>query len=72
MLRCKKKKWSKQVTVWYPRDGVRSRERKARRWEDDLKLTLETHWIRVAADRKQWKEMEEAFAVRHTEIRDIL
>ncbi|GBO98933.1 Retrovirus-related Pol polyprotein from type-2 retrotransposable element R2DM; Endonuclease [Eumeta japonica] len=29
-------------------------------------------WTRVAADRQQWKELEEAFAVRHTEIRDIL
>ncbi|KAJ8704650.1 hypothetical protein PYW07_011838 [Mythimna separata] len=72
MLRCNKEKWSKQVTVWYPRDGVRSRGRKARRWEDDMKLTIGTHWVRVAADRKQWKELEEAFAVRHTEIRDIL
>ncbi|KAL0832588.1 hypothetical protein ABMA28_000786 [Loxostege sticticalis] len=61
MLRCKKEK-----------DGTRKQGRKVRRWEDDLKLTLGPHWIRVAADRKQWKELEEAFAVRHTEIRDIL
>lgn len=72
MLRCKKEKWSKKVTVWYPRDGVRSRGRKARRWEDELKLTVGAHWTRVAMDRQQWKELEEAFAVRHTEIRDIL
>ncbi|GBP75857.1 Putative uncharacterized transposon-derived protein F52C9.6 [Eumeta japonica] len=40
MLRCKREKWSKQVTVWYPRDGFRSRGRKAKRWEDDLIMTL--------------------------------
>ncbi|KAJ8729493.1 hypothetical protein PYW08_001074 [Mythimna loreyi] len=72
MLRCKKEKWSKQVTVWYPRDRIRTRGRKVRRWEDDLKLTVGVHWIRVSADRKHWKELEEAFAVRHTETRDIL
>lgn len=55
----------------YPRDGARSQGRKAR-WEDELKITLGPLWIRVAKERKQWKEMEEAFAVRHTELRDIL
>lgn len=72
MLRCKEEKWSKQVTIWYPRDGIRSRGRKKRRWEDDLKMTLGPLWTRVAADRKQWKELEEAFAIRHTELRDLL
>ncbi|CAH2097703.1 unnamed protein product [Euphydryas editha] len=72
MLRCTMDKWSKQVTVWYPRDGNRSRGRKVRRWEDELKMTLGPLWMRVARDREQWKELEEAFAVRHTEIRDIL
>ncbi|GBP07066.1 Beta-alanine-activating enzyme [Eumeta japonica] len=62
MLRCKREKWSKQVTVWYPRDGFRSRGRKAKRWEDDLIMTLGPLWTRVAADRQQWKELEEAFA----------
>ncbi|GBP16341.1 hypothetical protein EVAR_9934_1 [Eumeta japonica] len=66
------RKKGKQVTVWYPRDGFRSRGRKAKRWEDDLIMTLGPLWTRVAADRQQWKELEEAFAVRHTEIRDIL
>ncbi|CAH2100082.1 unnamed protein product [Euphydryas editha] len=72
MLRCTKDKWSKQVTVWYPRDGNRSRGRKVRRWENELKMTLGLLWMWVARDREQWKELEEAFAVRHTEIRDIL
>ncbi|CAK1582608.1 unnamed protein product [Parnassius mnemosyne] len=68
----KKEKWSKQVTVWYPRNSTRSQGRKSRRWEDDLKLTLEPLWIRVAADTRQRKDLEEAFVERHTEIRDIL
>lgn len=72
MLRCKKEKWSKQVTIWYPRDGTRSRGRKRKRWEDELKMTVGPLWMRVAADRKQWKELEEAYAIRHTELRDFL
>ncbi|GBP14306.1 hypothetical protein EVAR_92312_1 [Eumeta japonica] len=38
MLRCRYEKRNKQVTVWYPTDGFRSRGRKVRRWEDDLKF----------------------------------
>ncbi|GBP67407.1 Retrovirus-related Pol polyprotein from type-2 retrotransposable element R2DM; Endonuclease [Eumeta japonica] len=57
---------------WYPRDGKRKRGRQHRRWEDELKLTTGPKWRRVARDRKQWKMLEEAFANRHTELRDIL
>ncbi|GBP07244.1 hypothetical protein EVAR_92124_1 [Eumeta japonica] len=35
--------------------------RKAR-WEDALEMTLGPLWVRVAADRKQWEVLEEAFA----------
>lgn len=34
------KKWSKLLTVWYPRHGFRSRSRKMRRRESELQLTL--------------------------------
>ncbi|CAF4908416.1 unnamed protein product [Pieris macdunnoughi] len=67
-----KNKWSNIVTHWYPRNGKRSRGRQYRRWEDELKLTAGPNWRRVALDRTQWKELEEAFAERHTVIRDIL
>ncbi|GBP88093.1 hypothetical protein EVAR_10554_1 [Eumeta japonica] len=50
------------------RDGFRSRGRKAKRWEDDLIMTLGPLWTRVAADRQQWKELEEAFAFRNRTI----
>ncbi|GBP63282.1 hypothetical protein EVAR_89072_1 [Eumeta japonica] len=63
MLRCQKKKWSTQVTVWYPRVGTRRQGQEARRWEDELKMTLGLLWMRIAADKKQWKVLEEAFAV---------
>ena len=72
MLRCTLNKWSKQVTLWYPRDGTRNRGRQARRWEDDLSQTLGPYWTRVAADRAHWKELEEAYAERHSEIRDTI
>lgn len=72
MLRCKTDKWSKQVTLWYPRDGNRLRGRPTRRWEDDFRLALGPYWTRVAIDRVQWKQLEEAYVKRHTELRDIL
>lgn len=71
-LRSPQEKWSKTVTDWYPRDGKRKRGRQRKRWEDELKLTAGPNWRRVARDRRQWKMLEEAFAQRHTELRDIL
>ncbi|CAH0723827.1 unnamed protein product, partial [Brenthis ino] len=53
------------------RDGKRKRGRQIRRWEDEIRQTLGPLWTRVALDRAQWR-MEEAFAKRHIEIRDIL
>jgi hypothetical protein len=72
MLRCPENKWSQQVTLWYPRDGTRKQGRPIRRWEDDLRLTLGPRWTRVASDRTQWRQLEEAYALRHSELRDIL
>lgn len=72
MLRSRQEKWSQIITQWYPRDGKRRRGRQQMRWEDELKLTAGSKWRRVAQDRKQWKLLEEAFANRHTELRDIL
>ncbi|CAH2104114.1 unnamed protein product [Euphydryas editha] len=72
IMRDKMGKWSKSVTEWYPRDGKRKRGRQHTRWEDEIKLTAETNWRRVAQDRHQWRSLEEAFAYRHAELRDIL
>lgn len=72
MLRCKTNKWSKQVTLWYPRGDTRRQGRPKTRWSDDIRLTLGPYWTRVAEDRAQWRELEEAYATRHAELRDIL
>lgn len=72
MIRDKQNKWSTTVSNWYPRDGKRCRGRQQMRWEDDIKLTAGHHWRRVARDRTQWKKLEEAYAKRHTELRDII
>lgn len=71
MVRCSKEKWSKMVTLWCPRDGTRNRGRQVRRWEGEIKITLEQFWMRVAVDREQWRKSEEAYTARHTEIRDL-
>ncbi|CAH2238257.1 jg11536 [Pararge aegeria aegeria] len=70
--RDRQEKWSKVVTNWYPRDRKRNRGRPYRRWEDDIKQTAGPNWRRVAHDRKQWRELEEAFADRQSETRDII
>lgn len=72
MMRDKLGKWSRKVTEWYPRDGKRNRGRQNSRWEDELKRTAGPNWRRVTQDRQQWKMLEEAFARRHAEVRDIL
>ncbi|CAH2095489.1 unnamed protein product [Euphydryas editha] len=56
MLRCKINKWSKQVP--YLTRGY-------------LMVPKRGHQ-KVAEDRAQWRELEEAFARRHAELRDIL
>ncbi|GBP67515.1 hypothetical protein EVAR_49882_1 [Eumeta japonica] len=72
MLRGTQEKWSDTITDWYPREGKRNRGRQSKRLEDELKLTAGPKWKRVARDRVQWKLLEEAFAKRHTELRDII
>ncbi|CAK1591386.1 unnamed protein product [Parnassius mnemosyne] len=72
MMRDKMGKWSRRVTEWYPRDSKRRRGRQHTRWEDEIRLTAGPNWRRVARDRQQWKSLEEAFANRHAELRDIL
>lgn len=72
MLRNKIDKWNKRVTVWLPKNGKRRRGRQTRRWEDELRLTAGPYWLRAALDRRHWRELEEAFARRHSELRDLI
>ncbi|CAH2103651.1 unnamed protein product [Euphydryas editha] len=72
MLRSPIEKWSKRITLWYPRDCARKQGRPIRRWEDEFRQTLGPYWMRVAADRGYWKQLEEAYARRHIETRDII
>ncbi|OWR47919.1 endonuclease-reverse transcriptase [Danaus plexippus plexippus] len=64
LLRVDQLKW-RWVTVWYQRDGTRSRGHKTRRPEIDAGPPLVKGSVRQ-------KTVEQAFAVRHTELRDIL
>ncbi|GBP13844.1 hypothetical protein EVAR_101657_1, partial [Eumeta japonica] len=58
MLRHPINKCSKQVTLWQPRVGKRSRGRLVRRWEDDLKQTAGPFWLRVANDKDPLEGIE--------------
>lgn len=57
IMRSKRKKWTSDITEWYPRDGKRRRGRQIKRWEDDLPKG----WRRYAKDRDMWKCLEEAY-----------
>ncbi|GBP84642.1 hypothetical protein EVAR_65568_1 [Eumeta japonica] len=62
MIRRKKKKWIKEVTVWCPRDSKRRKGRKKVRWEDDIKKVAGIIWQRNAENNKIGKTLWEACA----------
>ena len=64
-------KWSKRVTVWYPREGKRARGRPQKRWDDDIRQVAGITWHRVAQERAEWKRLEEAFADWQTDLQRI-
>ncbi|GBP05594.1 Putative uncharacterized transposon-derived protein F52C9.6 [Eumeta japonica] len=55
MVRSKKKKWTKDLTVWCPRDGKRRKGRPKIRWEDDTKKVA---GITMAKKRRKQENME--------------
>ncbi|GBP92207.1 hypothetical protein EVAR_63872_1 [Eumeta japonica] len=62
MIRSKKKKWTKEVTEWCPRDGKRRKGRPKIRWEDDMKKVAGIKWQRNAENKKTWITLGEAYA----------
>ncbi|XP_063619666.1 uncharacterized protein LOC134792326 [Cydia splendana] len=61
-IRNQKNKWSKDIIMWYPRDGKRRRGRQRKRWEDEIMETAGKTWRRKAANRKLWQALGEAYA----------
>ena len=43
--------------------GTRSQGRQKTRWRDDIVKFMGITWMRVAQDRIEWHEREEAFAL---------
>jgi Reverse transcriptase (RNA-dependent DNA polymerase) len=54
-------RWTLRILQWRPRETKRSRGRPQRRWVDDIREAGSKNWIRQAADRQTWKNMEEAY-----------
>ena len=63
LARTKDDRWTKLVTEWRPRLGTRSQGRQKTRWRDDIVKFMGITWMRVAQDRIEWHELEEAFAL---------
>ncbi|KAG7295429.1 hypothetical protein JYU34_019084 [Plutella xylostella] len=55
-------RWSEKMLHWYPREARRPPGRPRRRWRDDLVSAAGINWTQLAADRDQWRSMEEAYA----------
>ncbi|XP_026331462.1 uncharacterized protein LOC113238829 [Hyposmocoma kahamanoa] len=55
-------RWTKAVTGWWPRDAKRPRGISPTRWIDDIKVIVGNHWTRLARDRKEWRNREEAYS----------
>lgn len=53
--RMKESRWAQKITTWIPYNHKRSRGRKKKRWVDEIKKAVGTHWMRLARDRKQWE-----------------
>lgn len=62
MIRSKRDKWSKDVTMWWPRGNKRKKGRQRRRWEDDVRRIAGTTWTRQAQNRAFWQTLGEAYA----------
>lgn len=62
-------KWSKIVTLWYPRGFKRNKGRQFKRWSDEIfEMAGKTKtWTRLPHYKEEWRRMGEAFARRHTE-----
>jgi hypothetical protein len=68
LMRREDSRWASVLLPWVPEGGKRSRGRPKKRWTDDLDdffyLTFGTegYWIIVAANREEWRSLEDAFA----------
>ncbi|GBP55201.1 hypothetical protein EVAR_90223_1 [Eumeta japonica] len=62
VIRSEKKKWTKEVAVWCPRDGKRRKGRQKLRREDDIQKVAEITWQRNAENGITWKTLREAYA----------
>ncbi|CAG9839740.1 unnamed protein product [Diabrotica balteata] len=54
-------RWSHKGTFWRPRKTIRSVGRPKKRWIYDITAVAGKQWMRIAKDRKAWKELEEAY-----------
>ena len=54
---------------WFTRDRNRKRGRPPRRWVDEIKFVAGGKWTRAANDRQKCRQLGEAFANRHTDIK---
>lgn len=62
IARLKDGRWTKTLTKWVPRWGVRKVGRQKMRWKEDVVKVSGENWMRMAEDREKWAHLGEAFA----------
>jgi hypothetical protein len=67
VARSSDEKWTKKLLIWRPRESKRSVGRPQLRWRDDIVGHVGISWMRIAEDRKRWRQMEEAFVQEWTD-----
>ncbi|CAH2261059.1 jg5453 [Pararge aegeria aegeria] len=54
--------WTKILTEWLPRNKKRKRGRPRKRWADVFTQVCGPLWMRNAKERREWRELGEAYA----------
>lgn len=54
-------RWTKILTKWVPKWGVRKVGRQKMRWKEEIMISGE-NWLKIAEDREKRAHMGEAFA----------
>lgn len=54
-------RWNKEMQHWRPWTAKRGRGRPQMRWSDDLKRVAGFGWMRLTANRNNWRKKGEAY-----------
>ena len=66
LMRVDDNRWTKKTTEWRPRTTKRNPGRPRTRWKDDIQKLAGTQWMSLTTDRREWRQIGEAYVRRWT------